>query len=168
MVKPGADPTAIVVAETLAETGVHISVRQLLGERLHPKLHAHCSYWLCDRQGGKTENRDPREHLAVEWVLRGHVMDRYIPRGDIFPPVLIALTNDHTAGLPTAADQQPTVVHAIIVQDGRVLMIRRVKRQGGLDGPSPRASRRPARTSRAPPFARRSRRSGWSCCPPRI
>jgi 8-oxo-dGTP diphosphatase len=132
MVAPGRNPAEVAVAKTLAETGVHVSVRHMLGERLHPKLHAYCSYWLCDRQGGLTQNRQPEDHLAVEWVLRKQISD-YIPRDDIFPPVQVAIADlGPFASQSNAPKNKATVVHAIIVHDQRVLMIRRAKVEGNL------------------------------------
>jgi 8-oxo-dGTP diphosphatase len=82
IVKPGASPEVIAVRETLAETGVHCSVRKTLGSRIHPLSGVNCNYFICDYLTGSVENKDASENVDAMWVLR---LDT------IFPPVLQAL-----------------------------------------------------------------------------
>ena len=44
MVKPGLDSRTVAVRETLAETGVHVEARELIGSRVHPDTDVYCEY----------------------------------------------------------------------------------------------------------------------------
>jgi 8-oxo-dGTP diphosphatase len=90
MVKPGADPATVAAQETHGETGVHCSVRERLGERVHPTTGVVASYYLADHLAGEASNRDPLENVDVTWVPRS-TLTRFIPADQIFPPVLSAL-----------------------------------------------------------------------------
>lgn len=90
MVKPGAAPETVAVQETHGETGVHATIREQLGERVHPVTGVVASYYLCDHLAGEATNRDPLENVDVTWVPRG-VLTRFIPQDQIFPPILSAL-----------------------------------------------------------------------------
>ncbi|WP_246002471.1 NUDIX domain-containing protein [Allorhizocola rhizosphaerae] len=90
VVKPGADPAAVAVAETLAETGVHCRIVAHLGRRLHPVTQVMCEYFLCEYLTGTPDNRDPVENLTVTWVDEAK-LTKFIPAEAIFPPVMQAL-----------------------------------------------------------------------------
>ncbi|RKN40944.1 NUDIX hydrolase [Streptomyces hoynatensis] len=90
VVKPGADPEAVAVQETHAETGVHCSVRRQLGQRLHPVTGVEAVYHLADYLAGEATNRDPIENTDVTWAPIS-VLTRFIPADRIFPPILTAL-----------------------------------------------------------------------------
>jgi 8-oxo-dGTP diphosphatase len=90
MVKPGADPATVAVQETHGETGVHCTVRQQLGERIHPVTGVVASYFLADHLAGEAINRDPLENVDVTWVSRAS-LTRFIPTSQVFPPILSAL-----------------------------------------------------------------------------
>lgn len=90
MVKPGAAPDTVAVQETHGETGVHCTVRQQLGERVHPVTGVVASYYLCDHLAGEATNRDAVENVDVAWVPRA-TLTRFIPTAQIFPPILSAL-----------------------------------------------------------------------------
>lgn len=90
VVKPGRDPAAVAVAETLGETGVHAAVVRDLGTRVHPVTGVVCAYLLCDYLTGQARNADPLENLDVAWAPVA-TLSRFIPRGDVFPPILDAL-----------------------------------------------------------------------------
>lgn len=96
MVKPGAVSSETAARETLAETGVHVTVREQLGARLHPITHVHCDYWACDYLTGTAENRDPVENLDVVWAPIPN-LERFIPLENIYAPILTALeaSRDH-------------------------------------------------------------------------
>jgi 8-oxo-dGTP diphosphatase len=87
IVKPGMAPEVIAVRETLAETGVHCSVREHLGGRVHPKSEVNCEYFLCDYLTGTAENRDVAENLDAIWVSRSEIT-RFIPEEEIYEPIL--------------------------------------------------------------------------------
>ncbi len=87
VVKPGAEPAVVAVRETLAETGVHCSVRGHIGRRLHPATQVMCEYFACDYLAGMVENLDPVENAAVTWTECAKV-SRFIPIATIYPPVL--------------------------------------------------------------------------------
>jgi 8-oxo-dGTP diphosphatase len=90
MVKPGADPATVAVQETHGETGVHCTVREQLGERVHPVTGVVASYYLADHLAGDATNRDPLENVDVTWVPRT-ALTRFIPADQVFPPILSAL-----------------------------------------------------------------------------
>jgi len=90
MVKPGAAAEMVAVQETHGETGVHCTVRQHLGERIHPITGVIAEYHLCDYLAGDATNRDSLENVDVTWVPRAAVT-RFIPHDQIYPPILSAL-----------------------------------------------------------------------------
>lgn len=90
MVKPGAHPADVAVQETVAETGVHASVREQLGERLHPATGVVAIYHLCDYLTGEAVNADLVENSAVTWVAIRD-LPKFIPADKIYPPITAAL-----------------------------------------------------------------------------
>ncbi|MFK4869010.1 NUDIX domain-containing protein [Streptomyces sp. CSMPJR101] len=90
MVKPGADPATVAVQETHGETGVHCTIRNQLGERVHPKTGVVAAYFLADYLAGDAANLDPLENVDVTWVQRA-ALTRFIPADQIYPPILNAL-----------------------------------------------------------------------------
>jgi len=98
VVKPGAAPEAVAVQETLAETGVHCTVTDDLGSRLHPITNVVCHYLLCRYVAGEARNADPAENAAVAWLDRTSLAD-LLPVGQVYPPVLKALGLQGLAGL---------------------------------------------------------------------
>ncbi|WP_329217364.1 NUDIX hydrolase [Streptomyces microflavus] len=90
MCKPGAAVTSVAVQETHAETGVHVSVREELGTRVHPKTGVLASYVLCDYLAGEASNLDAVENMDVAWVPLAS-LTRFIPAENIYPPILSAL-----------------------------------------------------------------------------
>jgi len=90
MVKPGVEPSTVAVQETHGETGVHCTVREQLGERIHPVTGVMASYYLADHLAGEATNRDPLENIDVAWVPRS-ALTRFIPQEQIYPPILSAL-----------------------------------------------------------------------------
>lgn len=90
VVKPGAEAAAVAVKETRAETGVHCTVREALGSRLHPATGVEASYLLCDHLMGEASNLDQAENAEVAFVPIAS-LTRFIPAGQIFRPVLDAL-----------------------------------------------------------------------------
>ena len=90
MVKPGASPETVAVQETHGETGVHCTIREQLGERIHPVTGVVATYFLCDYLAGEASNRDSLENVDVTWVPCS-ALTRFIPQDQIFPPILDAL-----------------------------------------------------------------------------
>lgn len=90
MVKPGTAPETVAVQETHGETGVHCTIREQLGERVHPVTGVIATYFLADHLAGEAANRDPLENVDVTWVPRA-ALTRFIPQDQIFPPILSAL-----------------------------------------------------------------------------
>lgn len=90
MVKPGAAAETVAVQETHGETGVHCTIRERLGERIHPVTGVVAEYHLCDYLAGDVANRDPLENVDVTWVPRSAIT-RFIPQNQIYPPILNAL-----------------------------------------------------------------------------
>jgi 8-oxo-dGTP diphosphatase len=93
-VKPGEDPAAVAVRETLGETGVACTVTAHLGSRVHPVTGVQCDYFACSYEGGEAQNRDEAENEGVLWapVTR---LAAFVPRGSVFPPVLDLLEAQH-------------------------------------------------------------------------
>jgi 8-oxo-dGTP diphosphatase len=90
VVKPGMAPGVVAVRETLAETGVHCLLIRDLGSRVHPITNVLCDYLFCEYMTGEAENMDPVENVGLTWADKA-TLTRYIPAGQIFPPVLEAL-----------------------------------------------------------------------------
>jgi 8-oxo-dGTP diphosphatase len=90
MVKPGVEPQQVAMRETLRETGVHCTVSQPLGRRIHPVTNVICEYWLCEYIAGEAMNIDADENISVTWIHRDKLA-RIIPSHQIFPPVLEVL-----------------------------------------------------------------------------
>lgn len=90
MVKPGAAPESVAVQETHGETGVHCTIREPLGERVHPVTGVVASYFLADHLAGEASNLDPLENVDVAWVPVA-ALTRFIPQDQIYPPILDAL-----------------------------------------------------------------------------
>jgi len=95
MVKPGQQAESVAVRETLAETGIHCTVQEQLGARLHPVTGVRCEYFLCTYLAGELENRDAAENVDVIWVPRVD-LTKFVPADLIYPPVLHALEKEHT------------------------------------------------------------------------
>lgn len=93
MVKPGQRPDTVAVRETLAETGVHCTVTEHLGGRLHPATGVRCEYYLCSYLTGEVENRDADENVSAIWAPRDG-LTRFIDARLIFPPALEALSKE--------------------------------------------------------------------------
>ncbi|MFB7736210.1 NUDIX domain-containing protein [Streptomyces sp. NPDC056112] len=90
MVKPGADPSTVAVQETHGETGVHCTIREQLGERVHPVTGVVACYFLADHLAGDAANLDPLENVDASWVPRSS-LTRFIPQEQIYQPILEAL-----------------------------------------------------------------------------
>lgn len=90
IVKPGAQPSTVAVRETLAETGIHCSIRAELGSRVHPMTGVNCDYFHCDYLAGTVENRDAVENVDALWAPRRDI-GRFIPTQRIYEPVLRAI-----------------------------------------------------------------------------
>jgi len=90
IVKPGEHAEDVAVRETLAETGVHCSVAEHIGGRLHPVTSVLCDYFRCVYLAGEPANLDTVENVAVIWAPRRY-LSRFIERGSIYPPVVMIL-----------------------------------------------------------------------------
>jgi 8-oxo-dGTP diphosphatase len=94
IVKPGASSSDSAVRETFAETGVHCSVADKIGARVHPKTGVYCEYFHCDYLAGESENRDIVENASVAWVPIAN-LTKFIPESTIYPPILEVLGGTH-------------------------------------------------------------------------
>lgn len=97
VIKPGMRAEDAAVRETLAETGVHCSVREHLGRRLHPTTGVYCDYFWCDYLAGEVENRDTAENAAATWAAQ-HDLTKFVPREKIYPPIMDLMEEPHAAG----------------------------------------------------------------------
>ena len=96
VIKPGERPEDVAVRETLGETGVHCTVRERIGSRLHPTTGVYCDYFACDFLTGVAENRDTVENAGVAWVPRQD-LTRFVARDKIYPPILRFLEEQRDA-----------------------------------------------------------------------
>lgn len=87
VIKPGERGEDVAVRETLGETGIHCTVRQSIGSRLHPVTGVYCDYYACDFLTGEAENRDTVENAGVAWVARRD-LTRFVARDKVYPPIL--------------------------------------------------------------------------------
>lgn len=94
IVKPGAAPDVIAVRETLSETGIHCTVREQIGARLHPVTKVYCVYFYCDYLAGQAENRDVVENASVTWAPITNLA-LFIPEDTLYPPILEMLGGSH-------------------------------------------------------------------------
>jgi 8-oxo-dGTP diphosphatase len=69
---------------------VHCTIREELGERIHPKTGVVATYFLCDYLAGEASNLDALENVDVAWVPRS-ALTRFIPSDQIYPPIMTAL-----------------------------------------------------------------------------
>jgi 8-oxo-dGTP pyrophosphatase MutT (NUDIX family)/DNA-binding XRE family transcriptional regulator len=95
MVKPGQMAESVAVRETLAETGIHCTVTDHLGGRLHPVTGVRCEYYLAAYLAGEVENRDADENVSVIWARRAD-LTKFVAANLIYPPVLHALEKEHS------------------------------------------------------------------------
>jgi 8-oxo-dGTP diphosphatase len=87
IVKPGEHAEEVAVRETLNETGVHCSVVEHIGGRLHPITGVLCDYFRCIYLAGDATNRDNVENAAVTWAPAREV-SKFMNRDTIYAPVL--------------------------------------------------------------------------------
>lgn len=97
IIKPGERGGDVAERETLAETGVHCSAQDRIGSRLHPVTGVMCDYWWCEYLAGDAENRDTVENAGVTWAPRRD-LTKFVPRDNIYPPVLAMLEGTYAAG----------------------------------------------------------------------
>jgi 8-oxo-dGTP diphosphatase len=97
IIKPGERGEDVAVRETLAETAVHCSVSDRIGSRLHPVTGVMCDYYRCEYLAGEATNCDTVENAGVTWAPRQE-LTRFVPRENVFPPVLRALEETYAAG----------------------------------------------------------------------
>jgi 8-oxo-dGTP diphosphatase len=90
IVKPGYLPDKVAVSETFSETGIHCSVQQNIGSRVHPTTAVHCSYFMCCYLAGLVSNDDPIENISVIWTPLKRLTS-FVSRKNIYPPVIEAL-----------------------------------------------------------------------------
>lgn len=90
IVKPGERAEDVAVRETLGETGVHCSVTEHIGGRIHPVTGVVCDYFRCSYLAGDAANLDAVENAAVVWTARRDVSN-FIERANVYPPVLMIL-----------------------------------------------------------------------------
>lgn len=96
IIKPGEQGEDVAVRETLAETGVHCAVKEFIGSRVHPVTGVACDYFRCEYLAGEAENRDSVENAGVVWAPCDSVA-KFVPRENIYEPVLVILEEPHAA-----------------------------------------------------------------------
>jgi 8-oxo-dGTP diphosphatase len=90
VVKPEKSAARVAVQETKSETGVDCVVVKQIGTRLHPLTNVYCVYYLCEFLAGEATNNDIVENASVTWAPITD-LTRFIPRSNLFPPVLETL-----------------------------------------------------------------------------
>lgn len=98
IVKPGEHSEDVAIRETLAETGIHCSVAERVGGRLHPVTGVLCDYFRCLYLAGDAANLDTVENSAVVWTPRSDV-SKFIERDTIYPPVLMILEDQRDSAV---------------------------------------------------------------------
>ena len=96
IIKPGEQGEDVAVRETLGETGVHCAVKERIGSRVHPVTGVQCDYYWCEYLAGEAENRDSVENAGVVWAPQNQ-LNRFVPRENVYPPVLAILEDTHGA-----------------------------------------------------------------------
>jgi len=78
-VEAGESTTEAAVRETAEETGIVVTARALLGERVHPATRRTMVYVACDFMAGTARAAD-EETAEVAWCGLAQLAD-YVPRG---------------------------------------------------------------------------------------
>ena len=73
------------IREVFEETGLRVSVTELLGERTHPDTGAKIAYFLCRQEGGEISVQDENEILEVAYKTRQE-FDEDV-KTDVYGPV---------------------------------------------------------------------------------
>ena len=107
-VEPGESVLAGAVREAAEETGVEVTARYVLGERIHPGTGARITYVACDLVAGTARPGSSREVAEVRWVSVQDADD--LTGGTIYEPVCQYLTEitglaPRCAPLPVSARQ---------------------------------------------------------------
>ncbi|WP_329518621.1 NUDIX domain-containing protein [Spirillospora sp. NBC_01491] len=97
IIKPSERGEDVAVRETFAETGIHCSLTERIGSRLHPVTGVMCDYYWCEYLAGDATNLDTIENAGVAWAPRRD-LTRFVPRDHIYPPVLAMLEESYAAG----------------------------------------------------------------------
>lgn len=87
IVKPGESPWKVVELETIAETGISVSMREQLGTRVHPVTGVEMHYFACRYLSGSPKNLDANENRDCRWYPIVSLSD-LIPVDQIFSRVL--------------------------------------------------------------------------------
>jgi 8-oxo-dGTP diphosphatase len=77
---PGESAEDAAVRETLEETGLSVTAREVLGSRVHPVTGKLLAYVACDPVGGTARVASRREIAEVAWCGRGDLGER-VPTG---------------------------------------------------------------------------------------
>jgi 8-oxo-dGTP diphosphatase len=84
-VLPGETAEEGAMREAAEETGVEVTVAQLLGERIHPGTGACIAYVACTVTGGTSRAASPREVAEVRWASPEEADE--LTGGTIYEPV---------------------------------------------------------------------------------
>lgn len=77
-------PTDAAVRETLEETGLTVTAKRVLGERVHPATGRTMIYVACELVAGEAHVADAEELAAVAWCARNET-GAYVPHGFYAP-----------------------------------------------------------------------------------
>jgi mutator protein MutT len=124
IVKPGMDIRDKVENEVLQETGVKCRAEQYLGARV-PETRVLCHYVHCRYLEGEAKNLDPEENAQAAWIHAGDVSE-YVT-SDIYIEVQHLLESIKTE------NSLEKVVLGIVLHQDRVLVIKKIANDEGLN-----------------------------------
>lgn len=94
-VEPGETLEEAAARETVEETGLTVTPKQLLGERIHPKTGRRMAYVACDIVRGTAHVADTDELADLAWVTPRQFAE-FVPYG--FAPVVQDYLDSALAG----------------------------------------------------------------------
>lgn len=73
------------IREVYEETGINISILNLIGERVHPNTGIKIAYYLCKYENGEPKILDKKEILEIAYKTKKEIFNNV--KTDIYKPV---------------------------------------------------------------------------------